>query len=331
MRRTMLADFESPIDAEGCGGVPEAMEKVECFVQEKIVDNAEIEGDVTLELCQIGAGSSMVLQSWLFSQGDEPSTVAATILDSAQEHGNKVASGKTKFKLSIRGFRGQCSFVLEYGTNGEDDEDEVPNGMGLVAQALKHSREAWTMARQVMQQSFVDNREQRKTDQARIRDLEGGQIETVQTLAALYDAKHARDLETKKIEKSESRKDEVAGFLMQGIPAIINKVVGSKAVTETSTPLEQMLHGLLSTFRNEQLQEMTTTGVLRLEQAQVMGILGMFQSLQDRHDAREAAAGRGPQASVPEPVVTSPQPSTTPSYPVPPGPVSPDQSAPQGA
>jgi hypothetical protein len=290
MRRTLLADFESStVDADFVAGADEAREKVERFVQ-GIADNSEIEGDVHLELAQLGAGSTMSLQSWLFSQGDEPSTVAAAIVDAAIEHGSEVSNGKTKYKITIKGFRGQCAFSLEYSPTGEDDVNEVPNGMGLVAQALKHTEKAWTMVTEMMKQSQHDHRDERKSYLERIRTLEGGQIEVVQTLASLYDSKHVRDLEVKKLEKSESRKDEVAGFLMQGIPHVINKVIGMKAVAEPSTPLEMMLHGLLSTFKNEQLQEMVQTGVIRLEKPQMMGMLEIFKAVQEKHEAREAAA-----------------------------------------
>jgi hypothetical protein len=302
MRRTTLAELENPVvDADFIAGAEEAREKVERFIAEKIVHNQEIEGDVHLSLAQLGAGSSMSIQSWLFCQGDEAGAMAASVVDAAIEDGGAVGNGKTKYQLTINGHTGRCAFTIEYRPTSEDDLDEVPNAKGIVAQTLKHNETLHKLVVDMVRTTNHDHREQRKDYLDEIKNLRGGQIETIQTLAALYDAKHARDVETKKIEKSENRKDEVAGFLMQGIPHIVNKLVGGSAggppvIQPTSTPLEQMLHGLLSTFTQEQLQAMVQTGQIQLRQDQMMGMLGMFQAVQEKAAAQEAARNRSPEA-----------------------------------
>jgi hypothetical protein len=301
MRRTsILADIErqSTVDADFVAGSEEAREKIERFVTEKIAENPEIEGDVHISLSQLGAGSTMSIQSWLFSQGDDPSAMAAGIVDVAMEDGGAVGNGKTKYQVTIKGHTGRCAFTLEYRPTGEDDLDEVPNAQGIVAQTLKHNEALHKQMMQMVRLSTQDHREQRKDYLDEIKNLRGGQIETIQTLASLYDAKHAQAIETKKIEKAEARKDEVAGFLMQGIPHIVNKLVGGgrEVIAPITTPLEQMLHGWLSTFTQEQLQNTVQTGQIQLRQEQMMGMLGIFQAVQEKAAAVEAAANRGPEA-----------------------------------
>lgn len=292
MRRTLLSDFaDSPavIDAEFCAGDPEARERVEKFVAEKIVENSEIEGDVYLELAQLGGGSTSVIESWLFSQGDDPNVVADAIVDRAMEDGGATARGKTGYQVTIKGHRGRCAFSLEYTPRDDDDPNEAPNEKGLVAQAMRHMEKLMSSSFNMIEKSQRRQDEQAKEILAENRSLRGQQIETIQTLASLYDAKHVREIEAKKMDKAEARKDEVAGFLMQGVPHIINKLAGKAVVQAESTPLEQMLHGLLSTFTQEQLMKMTTTGTLELRQDQRMGVLGLFQALQDRLDAKNQA------------------------------------------
>jgi hypothetical protein len=298
MRRTLLADFETPIDADFIGGVDEARERVEKFVREKIVENPELEGDVHLSLAQLGTGSSMSIQTWLFSQGDEAGAMAAMIVDVAMEDGSAAGNGKVKYQVTIKGHTGRCAFALDYKPRSDDDSDEVPNAQGIVAQALKQNQTLHHLVVDMVRDSRQEHKEQRKEDLNEIRALRSGQIETIQTLAALYDAKHARDLETKKIEKSEGRKDEVAGFLMQGIPAVINKLVGGgkPVLQETSTPLEQMLHGFLSTFTQEQLQTTVQTGTISLKPEQMFGLLEIFKAVQEKHAQYEAAKNRSAQA-----------------------------------
>lgn len=299
MRRTLLADFAEPaMDADFVAGSDEARERVERWVLEKLVQNPEIEGDVHLSLAQLGTGSTMSIQSWLFCQGDDASAMAAGIVDAAMEDGSAAGNGKVKYQVTIKGHTGRCAFALDYKPRSDDDSDEVPNAQGIVAQALKQNQTLHHLVVDMVRDARMEHKEQRKEDLAEIRNLRGGQIETIQTLASLYDAKHARDLETKKIEKSEGRKDEVAGFLMQGIPAVINKLVGgSKPVLqEHSTPLEQMLHGFLSTFTQEQLQTTVQSGQINLKPEQMFGLLEIFKAVQEKHAAYEAAKNRGAQA-----------------------------------
>ena len=157
------------------------------------------------------------------------------------------------------------------------------------------------------------------TAHKRIAELEAQYMNNAKTYEELLSGKHMRDLDLRKLDNEERRKEQVAGILMQGVPLLLNKMLSGKPMggggggggggagggpapgmpdpgkpfTEEVTPLEHMLEGFLQTFTPEQLQDIMAKNVFT--GPQMMMFVEIAKVVQARHEAREAAKN-GPQA-----------------------------------
>lgn len=308
-RRTFVqdSDGEPVINADFVEGREEACDKVARFC-ENISDSTEIEGDVTLELSQLGMGSTLPIQHWVYSQGDDHVQVAEMIVDRAIEDGTAIGHGNVKYVLTIQGHKGRCGFTLTYPEREDDDIDEPPNQKGIVAQQMRHNESIMRMFTTMVDSTTKTMRQQLAEANARVRNFESTQIEQIKVYAELYDQRAKQQMEEKKLLASEARKDEVAGVLMQGLPVLLNKFLGPKLaaaggipatgappapLVAEPNPVESMMQGFLSTITPEQLHALMNAGVFR--QDQIFGFLEIFKAVNERIQARMGPGQRAVQ------------------------------------
>jgi hypothetical protein len=266
---------EEIADADFVAGVEEAQEKVTRFIDK--LGEAEVEGDVTIILKQLGVGESAVIIDVTFTPGEDPVAVADSLVDAAREEGD-VLGGVRKFEITVAGHKGRCVFSLQFKEKDDDEIDEAPNGKGLVSQQMRHNEKLVKLVIGLTAETSKTSRQQLHEANERVKNLEKVHLEGIKTYAEILDAKQLRDLEMTKLLKSEERKDQVGGMLMQSIPAIANKFLGGKVVSGP-TALENMLEGFFRTFTPEQLQETVQTGNLKMRPEQMMGLMEMLKSI----------------------------------------------------
>lgn len=283
-------------------GEDEARKRVRTWL-EKYANSAENEGDLQIEVYHHVAGDEdpSPFDVIEFEYGAPPEALARKIVESATDYCDGVESGKARFRCEIDGVRGTCVFTITVPERGTGDEvDEAPNMKGLLMQDMRH-KEALINAntKMVAQVSSMYERvassweRMAEAHAKRVQELEKGQVETIRAFEDINSARHIRDLELKKLEKSERRMDQVAGILMQGAPALFNKFLGgpagerNKIVAEGWTPLETQLMGFVATFNNEQLEKVAQSGIFTPDQ--LMGFMELARTLIEKKEAEDKA------------------------------------------
>lgn len=280
-----ITTIDEPLDVDFVAGQEEALERVTKFV-EKVSDNPDIESDVIFELCQLGMGSSAPIASFTFSPGDDISATADVIVDRAVEDGGEAGNGRMKYAVTVRDHKcGRCAFSLQFQQADDDDPDETPNERGALALQMKHNQ-AFMRQNGAMFESTIKTLQRTVHEQAQeLTVLRKEAREGMRALSELYDARDVRQMELQKMQKGEARKDEIAGFLTQGIPLVLQKFLGGAFVGNAATPIEQMMHGFLSSINQEQFSAMTQQGSLPLRQDQLMGFLEIYKAIQEKAEA----------------------------------------------
>lgn len=300
--------FQNAIFTEG---IPEAEKRVRTYL-EKYAGSAENEGDLQIEIYHHIAGEEdpAPFDVIEFDPGLTVDQVSKRIVSSADDYCEGVEAGKARFRVEIDGVRGSCVFTLTVPERGmgDDDVDEAPNMKGLMMQKMRH-QEALVGANTKLVSSVSAMyegaarswKELAQMYAKRVEELEKSHIETIKAYEDINSARHMRERELRKDDKAEKRMDQVAGILMQGAPALFNRVFGGgsgpekgKIVHEALTPLENQLMAFMATFNREQLEKMASSGLF--EPAQLMGFMEIAKhviDLKEAMDAREAASRNG--------------------------------------
>lgn len=131
----------------------------------------------------------------------------------------------------------------------------------------------------------------REKDQ-RIKMLESAQINNLKAFEELISGRHARDIELRRMENAERRKDQVAGVLMQSAPILVGKVLGGGAGAAQMaqgpggrTQLELMLEGFLGSISQEQFGKLMELGIF--EPHQTMTLMEIIRFVMDRQEAEK--------------------------------------------
>lgn len=289
------------IDAQGIA-TDDARRKVKAYVEE-ITQGAEVEGDITFELTRFGIGQTGSLGEVDFSFGQNIAEIVDEIVDIADTEARElIGAGKQKVKFTLRAIRNgkpivrRETFALEIPQTGEDEEEdfleELPTAKGALALTMRHQEKvirATIGPQQKMMEALQrDNRELREQNAALLR----ASMEQWKMFQELVDAKHARDLEIRRFENDERRRDQVGNMLIQGAPVLLNKLLaggGAPIVPETATPTEQLIGGLLSTIRPDQFQNLMQTGQIEFDVMQRATLAEIAMKFVEKEETR----GRG--------------------------------------
>jgi len=284
----MALDVE---DATIIEGINEASQKVKAFLL-KYKDSTENEGTLVVELYQASVGQEDIVESFEFEQGDSLDKLVGEILEAAQEDADGlVTGGKVKYTVKIEGLRGRVTFSLKIVAGDDEDIDDIedlPNKKGLITQQMRHNEKLMKTSMGIMEkfgnilQKAISDKDQR------IADLEKVHLDGVKTFAEIANAKHAQDMEFRKLEREEGRKDQAIGALVQGAPMLMSMVaskMGGKPMGPT--PLEMALTNFMNSIRGDQIQSLIASGIF--EQGQLMSLLEMAKVVQSQQEAQGQA------------------------------------------
>ena len=301
----MTQHSSDPLDSEFIGKIDEAREKLQNYI-EKVLTSPDIEGTIEFRLKQLGQGAEDDIDTFAAMRGDDIPALVEEIIDAAVEDGrNANAKNKTSYVVRVGNRAGRCAFVLVFNAGDPDATNEAPTDKGTLALMMRHQESMHTTFMEMSRATFLALREENKSKDARLQYLEGLQVNMIKMFAELSDHKFAQNLELRKIENTEHQKQQVANFLMQGVPAVLNKLVGAKVIEEPATPIEMQLEGFLRTMTPDQFQRLVTKGEVSLDDNQRLGfleLLDIFQRMkmsragvppEQRSSAGESPAGQG--------------------------------------
>lgn len=315
-------------DAFACTGGPEARQKVLEFLT-KVAEGLETEGELQVTLAQVAKGGAMDVTEEIYDFSDTLDKFVEDLIDAAERDAMDIGKGRIKYSIRVAGKNARCTFALKVPEREDEDVedlDELPNKKGLIAQQMQHNEVFAKLVVSQTRDSVDVLREMLREVRAENLQLKRREAEAIKMLEELRSMQFARDLEVMKIHKSEQRKDQVAGILMQGAPILISKLMsgggplagamgqgssppaGASATPPPSTPgkaprteLELMLEGFLKTFTQEQLIQIANSGLLSPMQFGAFREILMYVLARDEAEkAAEAKAnGASHQESVP--------------------------------
>jgi len=225
-------------DAESCEGMEEGKSSIRAFL-EMLKRSTEIEGEAQLELWNVGHGAEDAIYTTEWDISEPTEDVIDEIMDAAETDALNVGRGKVRFKVVVGGLKkaGRAAFTLNVPDNGDDlnpedieDIEELASRKGLLTQLMRHQEKTIKVGLGGAAVAQATLKSQLEAAYKRITDLEGRHLETVKVYEELLSAKHMRDLELRKLDNDERRKEQVAGILMQGFPILLNKFMSNKAL-----------------------------------------------------------------------------------------------------
>lgn len=313
-------DDDDTEDALICEGMTEAAQAVAKFLG-GLRKSSEVDGDVTLVLSQTGQGQKEVVHEMPLDFRVDVEELVSEIIDRASDDCLGLRAKKMKYTLTARDdddapLKGRATFTLkcpeqEDGDDIEDIED-LPNRKGLMGMLMRHQQTIMKMAVGGTKQTQEYLMRTIHEKDARIRTLESGQTEGMKAFEELISGRHVRDMELRRMENAERRKDQVAGVLMQSVPLLATKFLengggmtgGGQAPGPTAsggtpgggapggarTPLEARLEVLLSSMSGEQFQKLMELGIL--DPNQQMALVEIVRIVMERQE-REKQAQNG--------------------------------------
>jgi hypothetical protein len=321
----MNSEFQDAVSVEG---MDEARTNIRAWLK-MVSKGSEFEGDIPLELCNVGAGAEVVYTTeWDITEPVD--NIIDELMEHAEEDALAVGRGTVRFKVVVEGMKkaGRAAFTLRVPNNGDidsddiEDIDEAASRKGLLTQLMRHQEKVMKVGLGGAAKAQDTLAKQLDTANKRNQELEARYMENVKTYEELLSGRHLRDLELRKLDNSERRNEQVAGMLLQGMPLLLNKflapkapglpagaggqVEASKPFAEEVTPLEHMLEGFLISFTQEQLQ--TIMRAQLFTPPQLMAFMEIARIVQGRMEAREAKQrGQNPHSATNG---TAPQPGT---------------------
>jgi hypothetical protein len=301
-------------------GVDDAQDDVFKFLEKnfegKKVEKSEEPFTLKLSEKNFDAG----FETFQFDEDGDFRDIAEEIVGKARIHAihsamNKATARGHRFTLSVvkeeagvasLSSRGaSINFFLSTPRKGEigaatarfADENLEPSEKGVLEQQMAFSAKLFDHS----VTSFGDMLKSKDREihelKSQVRQYEKDRFKSYEMYEGLIAATHARELEAKRMEKDDQRKEAMLGIAQQAAPFLLNKFVGAKVLAEEASPMEQMLMAYAGTFTPEQLNELMTTGRMQFRQDQSMGFLQLMSVLKEKEEAKAAAAAQATAAA----------------------------------
>jgi hypothetical protein len=293
-------------DAETCEGEEEAFKKVREFLQ-KLKKSPDADGEITIVLSQNGRGHESAVSTFEFEFAKNFDELSAEIVEAASEDCIGLSAKSMKYTVRAEGLTGRSTFTLKYSSGDDEDLDDIedlPDRKGLLGMLMRHQEGIQKVsigaqkvtsdaAKDILDDLMASNREKDRI----ITEMQKSSIENIKAFEELVSGRHMRDLELRRLENSERRKDQVAGVLMQGAPILLSKFLGGGAGVAQSaasqgappggrSPLEYMLEGFVNTLDGEQFSQIMASGLFRPEQ--VAGLIEMVKFMKEREEEEKS-------------------------------------------
>lgn len=266
-------------------GVSEANQKVKNFLA-KYRDSMENEGSLVVELYQAAVGQEDIVETFEYEQGATLDGLVSDIVDSAVEDADGlVTGGKVKYTVKVEGLRGRVAFTLKVVAGEDEDIDDIedlPNKKGLITQQMRHNEKLMKTSMGIMEKFGNILQKALHDKDQRISDLERVHLDGIKTFAELAQAKHVQDMEFRRLEREESRKDQAVGVLAQGAPMLMHMVASKFGgpPPQGPSPLEAALTQFMNSITVDQIQALIASNIFN--QVQLMGLLEMAKAIEEK-------------------------------------------------
>lgn len=272
-------------------GIVEASQKVRAFLA-KYKDSTENEGVLIIELYQASVGQEEIVETFELEQGESLDKLVDEILEAATEDADGlVTGGKVKYTVKVEGLRGRVAFSLKVVAGEDEDMEDVedlPNKKGLITQQMRHNEKLMKTSMGIMEKFGNILQKALHDKDQRISDLERVHLDGIRMFSEVAQAKHVQDMEFRKLEREETRKDQAIGVLAQGAPMLMHMVASKLGGSppQGPSPLEQALTSFMNSIRGEQIQALIQSGIF--DQGQLMGLLEMAKTIEERQQQGQA-------------------------------------------
>jgi hypothetical protein len=272
--------------------------------------------EVEITLVQVAKMGEMAIHEFPYDGDGSLEDLVGEIIDEAEDDAAQHARGKVKYAMRIKSLGERTVFTLNIPSLDDDDDDyedidELPNRRGLIQQQMRHTEV-------LLKEAVSGGKADRSMLYGMIRDLQAENallkkqwFEGQAIIENLRNMQFARDLEIEKLRKSEARKDQVAGMLLQTGPVLAAKLLGGGSGQADSTPTDQLgqrtpLEQMVEAFFMSLEQNPTALQKIAegLDQGQLINLSNIHRYIAERRE-REAqikaqqAAQQQPKPSAP--------------------------------
>lgn len=305
---SMYEEDDETEDALMCEGMEDAAKASAKFLN-SLRQSSEVEGDVTIVLSQTSPNQKETVREWPFDHRADIEDLVTEIVDAAVEDCMGLAGKRMKYTVIARDeddapIKGRATFTLKCPEREDEDDiddiDDLPNRKGLMGMLMRHQQTIMKMTvGQTKSWGEYLMQTIREKDN-RIKALESNQLQNLKAFEELISGRHVRDMELRRMEKAEQRKDQAVGMLVNALPMVAMKAMGANPAdmpVPQASRTDELVEGLMATIGHEQLQELMTSKVFNTQQQEIL--MEIFREVLMKKQAREAAgasaAQQGPQ------------------------------------
>lgn len=232
------------------------------------VDDFKI--DARIELDEIPVWASQIMaRAQDDADGRGPGTYQYVVLAMLKGEEKPVA----RFTMRVAG--NEDLDLDEDGTN-----ENAPNMKGLMSQLMRHNESyARALAMMTAQQVASAVRRQESAERT-VERLLDERMKMYETLEQSRSQQHDRDMDLMLADSEQKRKDAVFGKIMQLMPLVVNKMMGSKVLPDKSDPLMMILEPLIDSMGAEQFKAIQQA----LTPEQTLMFVELLQTFQKRKE-----------------------------------------------
>jgi hypothetical protein len=293
-------------DARYCEGIEEAKAKVVAFLEANVRAGVETEGDVMIRLVQKAKTGEQDIDEFPYSPDEPIGEVAQSIVDVATATAMQW-TGKTRFAIRVVGRVRVQTFTLDVPKIEEDEDDDLHDfeennsKKGLLGQLMRHNEVGMKLAVTAAKHGREELLSQNRELQQRVDNLTKQLFEQRKHYEEVLDRQFMRDMELRKFEADEKRKEMVAGGLMMAGKMIANNYLLKQGVPllkdGTPSPFEAMGEGLFSSLEKDPERMMKLAEFLTpMEQATLLEMQRYRSEMAAARAAAEEAAEKAAQA-----------------------------------
>lgn len=193
-------------------------------------------------------------------------------------YGDETKPGPSRFLFRIE------SRQVESDTDLDPLGSEPANVKGMLSQQMRHNEAIMRLAIGTANQTLSTVLGMNRFLMERVESLERGRMAHVEATEQLLNQRNERELEAKRLEASEKRKDEAFQKLQLLVPVIINKVAGKKMLPEAGGGEMAQLQALLSSLSMEQMEKLSQV----LTPVQMTSVLSFMEQMMKEQEAAAA-------------------------------------------
>lgn len=194
-------------------------------------------------------------------------------------YGDEIKPGPSRFLFRIE------SRQAESDSDMDPLGSEPANVKGMLSQQMRHNEGIMRLAIGTANQTHASILAMNRFLMERVEMLERGRMAHVEATEALLNQRNDREMEAKRLESSEKRKDEAFQKLQLLVPVLVNKIAGKKMLPEAGGSEMGQLQALLASLSVEQMEKLSMV----LTPVQMTSILSFYEQMMKEQEAAGAA------------------------------------------